>query len=199
MQPAALPQLLADIRACRRCAAVLPLGPRPVLQFDPSARILIAGQAPGRRVHASGLPFDDPSGDRLRDWMGIDRDTFYDATRIAILPMAFCFPGSGTSGDLPPPVECAATWRAPLLERLQRLELTLVLGSYAQNYHLEGRPRPVTERVGNWRQSWPAVVPLPHPSPRNNRWLKQNPWYESTLLPELRARIAIILSGDPDA
>jgi len=194
MRPTALPQFLADIGACRKCVAVLPLGPRPLLQFAPSARILIAGQAPGRRAHASGLPFDDPSGDRLRDWMGIDRDIFYDASRIAILPMAFCFPGSGKSGDLPPLPECAASWRAPLLERLPGLELTLLLGSFAHDYHLGGKPRPVTERVRDWRQSWPAVVPLPHPSPRNNRWLKQNPWFESELLPELRTRVSILLS-----
>jgi len=197
--PAALPQLLAEVGACRRCEAILPLGPRPLLQFDPSARILIAGQAPGRRAHSSGLPFDDPSGDRLRDWMGIDRDEFYDASLVAILPMAFCFPGSGKTGDLPPPAECAATWRTLLLERLRRLELTLVLGSYAHNYHLGGRPRPVSERVADWRQSWPAVVPLPHPSPRNNRWLKRHPWFETGLLPELRARISSLLSGSHDA
>jgi len=198
MRRAALPQLLADIGACRRCERVLPLGPRPLLQFGPKARILIAGQAPGRRAHAAGVPFDDSSGKRLRDWMGIDRETFYDAERVAILPMAFCFPGSGKSGDLPPRPECAGTWRAPLLERLRRLELTLLLGSYAQDYHLGGKPRPVSERVTDWRQSWPTVVPLPHPSPRNNRWLKRNPWFELELLPELRARIAAILNGAAD-
>jgi len=194
----AWPELLAEIRACRRCEASLPLGPRPVLQYSPAARILIAGQAPGRRVHASGLPFDDPSGERLRDWLGINRETFYDAARIAILPMGFCYPGSGKSGDLPPRPECAATWRDALLAPLQRLELTLLLGRYAQDYHLGGRPGAVTGRVIAWRDSWPAVVPLPHPSPRNNGWLKQHPWFESELLPALRARVSTILDGKYD-
>ena len=149
-------------------------------------------------MHASGIPFDDPSGDRLRDWMGIDRETFYDAACIAILPMGFCFPGSGKSGDLPPRPECAASWRAMLLERLQHLELILALGRYAQAYHFDGKPYPVTERVANWRQSWPAVVPLPHSSPRNNGWLKQNPWFELELLPALRGRVATILDETTD-
>ena len=197
-RPVSPPQLLADIGACRCCEAVLPLGPRPLLQFAPSASILIAGQAPGRRAHASGVAFDDPSGDRLRDWMGIDRATFYDPARVAILPMGFCFPGSGNSGDLPPRPECAASWRAALLEHLQRLRLTLVVGRFAQDYHLPASARTVGERVANWRQSWPAVVPLPHPSPRNGRWLKRNPWFESELLPALRAVVSTILNGETD-
>jgi uracil-DNA glycosylase len=190
-----LQALLAEVRACRRCEADLPLGPRPVLQASLTARILIAGQAPGKRVHASGIPFDDASGERLRAWMGIDRETFYDAGLIAILPMGFCYPGSGKAGDLAPRAECAAAWRAALLRQLGRLELTLVLGRYAQEYHCGGKSRAVTERVSAWRETWPCVVPLPHPSPRNNRWLKQNPWFEAGLLPELRARISSIL-GD---
>jgi len=184
--------LLSEVRNCRLCKTDLLLAPRPVLQCSPSARILIAGQAPGRRVHDSGIPFDDASGDRLRAWMGIDRERFYDADRIAILPMGFCYPGSAGSGDLPPRPECATTWRAALLAHLRRVELTLVIGRYAQDYHLAGAGG-VTARVSAWRDGLPGVIPLPHPSPRNNRWLKRNPWFESELLPELRARISLIL------
>ena len=138
-----------------------------MLQWHPDARILIAGQAPGRRVHASGLPFDDPSGERLRDWLGVDKTVFYDETRIAILPMAFCYPGTGKSGDLPPPPQCAAAWRQPLLAGLPHLQLTILLGQYAQRYHLPGRYPRLTEAVERWREHWPALLPLPHPSPRN--------------------------------
>ena len=187
--------LLSEVRRCRICAAELPLGPNPVVQCSDSARILIAGQAPGSRVHASGIPFDDPSGERLRDWMGIGREVFYDAARIAILPMGFCYPGTGKSGDLPPRPECAAQWRQPLLAQMPRIELTLVLGQYAQRYHLPAQARSLTEQVRRWRDGWPAVIPLPHPSPRNNRWLSQNPWFSSELLPELKARINQILES----
>lgn len=185
--------LLRDIRRCRLCEAELALGARPVLQCSASALILVAGQAPGRRVHDSGIPFDDPSGERLRDWMGIDRELFYDPARIAILPMGFCYPGSGKSGDLPPRPECAAAWRKPLLRQLPRLRLTLLLGRYAQAWHLPSTASTLTERVKNWRNHWPRMLPLPHPSPRNNRWLKQNPWFEAELLPELKARVEILL------
>ena len=191
----ALKALLSEIDRCRICSAQLPLGPRPVLQCSTSAKILIAGQAPGSRVHASGVPFDDPSGERLREWMGIDREIFYDASRIAILPMGFCYPGSGKSGDLPPRPECAAHWREALLAQMQQLELTLVMGQYAQRYHLSTKSTSVTELTRNWRQYWPAVLPLPHPSPRNNRWLSKNPWFAAELLPELRTRINQILYG----
>ena len=184
--------LLSEVRDCRLCAADLPLGPRPVLQCSPSARILIAGQAPGRRAHESGIPFDDASGDRLRAWMGIERDRFYDADRIAILPMGFCYPGSAGSGDLPPRPQCSATWRTALLAHLRQLELTLAVGRFAQEYHLGGIGG-VSARVSAWRDGWPGLVPLPHPSPRNNRWLKHNPWFETELLPELRARVSLIL------
>lgn len=187
--------LLSEVRRCRICAAELPLGPNPVVQCSDTARILIAGQAPGSRVHASGIPFDDPSGDRLRDWMGIEREVFYDAARIAILPMGFCYPGTGKSGDLPPRPECAAQWRQPLLAQMPQIELTLVLGQYAQRYHLQVPARSLTEQVRRWRDGWPAVIPLPHPSPRNNRWLSQNPWFASELLPELKARINQILGS----
>lgn len=164
-----------------------------MLQASTAARILIAGQAPGRRAHASGTPFDDASGERLREWMGIDRATFYDASRIAILPMGFCYPGSGRSGDLPPRPLCAASWRRALLENLPQIELTLALGSHAQAFHLGAGGGSLTERVRAWRQSRPDVLPLPHPSPRNNGWLRRNPWFEAELLPALRARVARIL------
>lgn len=190
-----LNKLLSEVSRCRICEAQLPLGANPVLQCSATAKILIAGQAPGKKVHASGIPFDDASGNRLRDWLGIDRDTFYDASRIAILPMGFCYPGTGKSGDLPPRPECAAQWRKPLLAQMQQLELTLVMGQYAQQYHVDAKPASLTELVKSWQDYWPAMLPLPHPSPRNNRWLKQNPWFEIELLPRLQARVQKILSG----
>ena len=191
--------LLKDVRACKLCANHLPLGPRPVVQIHPSARILIAGQAPGRKVHETGVPFNDPSGDRLRLWMGIDRDTFYDATQIAILPIGFCFPGTGKSGDFPPRPECAPAWRSELLAHLKNLELTLVIGQYAQTYHLPDNDTSVTSKVEAWRTSWPHTVPLPHPSPRNNLWLKRNPWFETELIPELRMRVTNVIAPDRQA
>lgn len=184
-----LSSLLAEVRACTLCTKHLPLGPRPVVQVQPSARVLLAGQAPGRKVHESGVPFDDASGDRLRAWLGISRETFYDATRVAILPMGFCFPGTGKSGDLPPRSECAAAWRSQLLARLKNLQVTLVIGQYALAYHLPGEGESLTETVQGWRKHWPRIVPLPHPSPRNNLWLKRNPWFEQELLPALRTRV----------
>ena len=189
----ALRTLLADVRACTICSEFLPHGPRPVLQLSASARILIAGQAPGRRVHETGVPFDDPSGDRLREWMGVTRETFYDARRIAILPMGLCYPGTGRSGDLPPRPECAPAWREALLDKLKKVELTLVLGRYAQDYHVPGGARPVTEVVRAWRDHWPAVLPLPHPSPRNRLWLRNNPWFENEVIPSLRKRVRLLL------
>ncbi len=172
----------------------MPLGPRPVLQLDPKARVLIAAQAPGRKVHASGIPFDDASGNRLRDWLGMTREVFYDPEQIAILPMGFCFPGSGRSGDLPPRLECAPAWRETLLGHLRRLELTLVLGKYAQAYHFGRASSSLTELVKSWRTHWPHVVPLPHPSPRNNLWLRRNPWFEVEVLPSLRKRVSEVLT-----
>ncbi len=189
-------KLLKDVRACEICAEFLPLGPRPVLQMQGSAKILIAGQASGSKVHKTGIPFDDPSGDRLRDWMGIDKATFYDETRIAILPMGFCYPGKGKSGDLPPRPECAATWRAKLLARLPDIQLTLAIGQYAQNWHLRDSAKAsLAETVQAWQEYWPNVLPLPHPSPRNNIWLKRNAWFETQVLPALRARVERILSS----
>jgi uracil-DNA glycosylase len=186
--------LLAEVRGCQLCAAHLPLGARPVLQLDPRARVLIAGQAPGRRVHESGVPFQDASGVRLREWMGIDETIFYDASRIAILPMGFCYPGSGRSGDLPPRPECAETWRRKLLGCLPDLQLTLVIGSYAHAHHLGDAQKPtLTETVQAWREFWPAQLPLPHPSPRNNIWLRKNPWFASDVLPRLRERVGALV------
>ncbi len=193
MTKQSLQSLLRDVRACRICEPHLAAGVRPVLQAHSEARVLIAGQAPGRRVHESGVPFDDPSGDRLRDWMGVSRDTFYDATQIAILPMGFCYPGTGTSGDLAPRPECADAWRQPLLERLSAVKLTLVIGQYAIRWHLEQRQKTLTATVRAWKDYRPALVPLPHPSPRNNIWLKRNPWFEDEVLPYLRRRIRSLL------
>ncbi|WP_408951873.1 uracil-DNA glycosylase family protein [Lysobacter sp. Hz 25] len=191
-----LAALLADVRACRLCAAHLPDGPRPVLQMSAQSRILIAGQAPGRKVHASGLPFDDASGERLRAWLGLDRERFYDAGQVAILPMGFCYPGTAKSGDLPPRPECAPAWRRRLLAQFQRLRLTLVIGQYAQAYHLPDAGDTLTAAVASWRERWPHTVALPHPSPRNNLWLKRNPWFERELVPALRERVAQALSED---
>ena len=187
--------LLVEVRACTLCAAHLPHGVRPVLQIHPQARVLIAGQAPGRKVHASGVPFDDASGDRLREWMGVTREVFYNPKKIAILPMGFCFPGTGKSGDLPPRPECAPAWRDQLLTHLRHLEVTLVVGQYAQEYHLHERQSSLTETVQAWQSYWPKIVPLPHPSPRNNIWLSRNPWFEKELLPKLRRRVAAALKA----
>ena len=189
------------LRACVVCkdrfaATVTGHAPRPVVWFRPGARVLIAGQAPGMRVHASGKPFTDPSGDRLRSWMGVDEATFYDRGRIAIVPMAFCFPGYDAKGsDLPPPKICAQTWRQPILDSLPEVGLTLLIGGYAQNWHLGRRAKGgVTATVAHWRDLAPSVFPLPHPSWRNTAWLKKNPWFEAEVLPALRARMAEVLA-----
>lgn len=190
-----LDDLLARVRACQICAQHLPHGPRPVLQMSASAKILIAGQAPGRKVHETGLPFNDASGDRLRNWLGLSRDVFYDPARLAIVPMGFCFPGTGKSGDLPPRRECAPAWRSDLLAHLPGLELTLAIGQYALAWHLPNERGSLTETVQNWKHHWPDMMPLPHPSPRNNGWLKRNPWFETEVLPTLQQRVAEILSA----
>ena len=193
---AALPKLLTEVRACVLCTEHLPLDPRPVVQVHPLARILIAGQAPGRKVHEAGVPFNDASGDRLRFWLGMSRDVFYNAKQVAILPMGFCYPGTGKSGDLPPRSECAPAWRKALLSHLKNVQLTLVIGQYAQAYHLPSNGDSLTQVVQEWRKYWPHTVPLPHPSPRNNLWLKRNPWFEEELVPVLRARVAELLTHD---
>lgn len=193
--------MLDRIVACRLCAerfAATATGhqPRPVLRVAPTARLLVAGQAPGARVHASGLPFDDPSGDRLRAWMGIDRATFYDVRRIAVVPMGFCFPGYDEKGaDLPPPAICAKTWRTEVLATLPKVELTLLIGQHAQRWHLgtrrgAGVTETVTETVRAWRDHLPALLPLPHPSWRNTGWLNRNPWFAEEVLPWLRTEVA---------
>lgn len=188
-----LSDLLSEVRACRICETHLPLGPRPVVQLHRQARILIVGQAPGRKVHDSGVPFNDASGNRLREWLGVTRDVFYDPKQFALVPMGFCFPGSGRSGDLPPRPECVPAWREQLLGHLARVELTLVLGQYAQAYHFGKGKQSLTELVKSWRTYWPHKVPLPHPSPRNNLWLRRNPWFEEQVLPSLRKRVAELL------
>ena len=191
-----LEALVAEIRRCTACAAHLPLGPRPVLRAERSARILIAGQAPGARVHASGVPWDDASGERLRAWMGIDARAFHDAAHIAIVPMGFCYPGRGRGGDLPPRRECSALWRAPLDAALVGIETTLLIGAYAQRHYLGRRRKPsLTATVAAWRDYAPHYVPLPHPSPRNTPWFQRHPWFERDLVPALRARIADVLAG----
>ena len=184
--------LLHNLRVCSLCEEFLPQGVRPIIQMNKNAKILIAGQAPGRKVHESGIPFDDASGDRLRSWMGVSKEVFYNPKKIAILPMSFCYPGKGDKGDLPPRPECEKAWRKDLLEQLPNIKLTLVLGKYAQSYHLDRTKKSVTEQVKSWKDYWPDKVPLPHPSPRNNIWLYKNKWFEKDLLPMLRENIAKI-------
>jgi uracil-DNA glycosylase len=186
-----LATLLREIRGCRVCAAHLPLGPRPVLRAKATARLLIVGQAPGTKVHESGIPWNDRSGDRLREWLRLDRDTFYDESRIAIVPMGFCYPGvDANGGDLPPRKECAPTWHARVLALLPRVELALLVGGYAQKHYLgDRRAARMTDTVRAWREHAPRFIPLPHPSWRNTAWLQRNPWFETELLPELRERV----------
>ncbi len=189
-----LAALLDEVRGCRLCAPHLPHPPRPVLRAEAGARILIVGQAPGRRVHESGIPWNDPSGDRLRDWLELDRETFYDARRIAIVPTGFCYPGTVGGGDLPPRPECAPLWHPRLMRHLPRLELTLLVGRYAHAYALGARCRgSVRETVAAWREFAPAVFPTPHPSWRVTNWLKRNPRFEAEVLPALRARLRSLL------
>jgi uracil-DNA glycosylase len=186
-----LNQLLSEIRACRFCEANLPLGPRPVLSAGSSAKIIIAGQAPGTKVHASGIPWDDASGRRLRGWLDMEPEIFYDEQQIAIIPMGFCYPGKGERGDLPPRPECAELWQAKLLRHLPNARLTLTIGQYAIKYHLgRARKKTLTETVRNWREYLPqGIIPLVHPSPRNLMWQRRNPWFEAEVIPQIRAEV----------
>ena len=188
-------EAVAAARACRVCEAHLPLGPRPILRVTASARLLIVGQAPGTRVHATGIPWNDPSGDRLRQWLGLDRKTFYDDGRVAIMPMGFCFPGQTDKGaDRPPRPECAPLWQPRLRPLMPAVQLTLLVGQYAQRYYLGTRRKgSLTETVAAWRDFLPDFLPLPHPSWRNNGWLKKYPWFAEELLPALRSRVARLM------
>jgi uracil-DNA glycosylase len=186
----ALAALLDDVRACALCAAHLPLGPRPVLRASVTARLLIVGQAPGTRVHQTGIPWNDPSGDKLREWLALDRDTFYDDSRIAIMPVGFCYPGKTRGGDAPPRPECAPHWHPPLRALMPNLALTLLVGAYAQAYYLDGRCKPtLADTVAAWCDYGPAFVPMPHPSPRNRLWLRNHAWFEAEVVPNLRRQV----------
>lgn len=189
-----LQDLLREVRSCRLCEEFLPLGPNPVVRATDTARLLIVGQAPGTRVHATGIPWNDPSGDRLRDWLAIDRETFYDESLIAIIPMGFCYPGRGRGGDLPPRPECALTWHARLLELMPDLRLTLLVGQYAQRYYLPHWYGSITENVRHFAAALPqGYFPLPHPSPRNTLWLRKRPWFEAEVVPQLRVQVKKVL------
>jgi uracil-DNA glycosylase len=192
---AALAALVEKARACRVCEAHLPLGPRPTLRASATAKLLIVGQAPGTKVHETGIPWNDASGDRLRRWLDLDRDTFYDESRIAIMPMGLCYPGiDKNGGDSPPRPECAPLWHPPLLALMPQVELVLLVGSHAQAWYLgKQRRRSMTDTVAAWRDYAPRFIPTPHPSWRNTAWLKRNPWFEAELVPELRARVAGML------
>lgn len=188
--------LLEAVRDCRACEPHLPLGPRPILRAGETARILVVGQAPGARVHTTGIPWDDPSGERLRAWMGVGEDIFYDESRIAIIPMGYCYPGRGNGGDMPPRRECATLWLDHLLAKLPKIELTLLVGQYAQHHFLPSRRKPsLAETVRAWQEYAPLYIPLPHPSPRNQPWFKRHPWFDQQLIPMLQSRINMLLGG----
>ncbi|NMM39132.1 MAG: uracil-DNA glycosylase family protein [Glaciimonas sp.] len=196
-QCSSLDALLTEVRACRACEQHLPLGPRPIVRAAAQARILIVGQAPGARVHVSGIPWDDASGDRLRTWLGIDLASFHDESLFAIIPMGFCYPGRGTSGDKAPRRECAQMWLDSLLEQLPEIQLTLLIGQYAQHHFLGANRRPsLTETVRAWQEYAPTFIPLPHPSPRNQGWFQRHPWFENEVLTMLRGRVKSILAQD---
>lgn len=188
--------LLKEIHNCALCQDNLPLGPRPVVRIHPKARILIVGQAPGIRVHESGIPWNDQSGKRLREWLLMSDEEFYNEENVAIVPMGFCYPGTGKSGDLPPMKICAPTWHERILERLPNIQLILLVGNYAQNYYLpEWKKKSLTETVKAFDAESSKFIPLPHPSPRNRRWFQQNPWFEDKVLPVLQYRMAMILGS----
>ncbi len=190
-------KILKEIKQCAVCKEYLDLGPNPVVVANPKSKILIVGQAPGKRVHESGIPWDDPSGVQLRKWMGVDESVFYDATRIAIVPMGFCYPGKGKTGDLSPRPECAPLWHQALLEQMPSVELTLLIGQYAQKYYLgQAKKKNLTETVKNYKAYLPTQIPLPHPSPRNRFWLSKNPWFQESVVPELQKRIRMHLDQD---
>ncbi len=194
----ALAALAERARACTVCAPHLPHAPRPVLRVSTTARVLIVGQAPGRRVHATGIPWNDPSGDLLRQWLGVSRETFYDASRIAIVPTGLCYPGTVRGSDLPPRPECAPLWHPSLRAAMPHIELTLLIGAWAQAYYLaDKRGRTLADTVRDWRDFAPHMLPLPHPSPRNRLWLKRNPWFEADVIPLLRERVgSLLVAGD---
>ncbi len=188
-------ELLSEIRSCEVCKAHLPLGPRPIVAAHEEAKIVIVGQAPGTKVHQTGVPWDDPSGRQLRKWLGVTDEVFYDETKIALIPMGFCYPGKGKSGDLPPRPECAPLWHEPLLSKMPSIELIVVIGSYAQGYYLkEKREKNLTETVKMYKNYLPRYFPLPHPSPRNRFWQSKNPWFEEEVVPELQKRVLDLLS-----
>ncbi len=189
-----LDELLREIRQCSLSEGSIP-APNPVLRASASAKILIVGQAPGTRVHASGIPWNDPSGDKLRDWLQLDSTTFYDESLLAIVPMGFCYPGKGKSGDLPPRSECAATWHEKIMALLPNIQCTLLIGQYARSHYLTDNFVTLTERVLHWQEFAPAIYVLPHPSPRNRIWLKRNPWFEAEVLPHLQSTINSIVSN----
>lgn len=189
-----LPALLREVRACRVCESSLEAGPRPIVQVGEGAGVVIIGQAPGRRVHESGVPWDDPSGVRLREWLGLTAEQFYDPEQVALVPMGFCYPGSGTSGDLPPRPECAPLWHERLLAELPDDRLQVIIGQYAQARYLADRGATLTETVRRWSDYLPETVVMPHPSPRNVRWLGANPWFEAEAVPAIRARVKEVLA-----
>ncbi len=194
----AFADLLARARACTVCAASLPHPPRPVILASPTARLLIVGQAPGRRVRETGIPWNDPSGDRLREWLGMTREQFYDASRIAIVPTGLCYPGTAKGSDLPPRPECAPLWHPQFLQAMPKIGLTLLIGGYAQAYYLgKRRARTLADTVHGWPGFGPDYFPLPHPSPRNQPWLKRHAWFETEVLPALRQQVGTLLAtGD---
>lgn len=183
-------QLFEEIRACQICASLLPHSPNPIVAGSEEASLLIIGQAPGRRVHESSIPWDDPSGNELRRWLDIDKSTFYNQKKVALVPMGFCFPGTGKSGDLPPRPECVVAWHKQLIGALKGVKLTLLIGQYAQKYYLgASMKKNLTETVRAYQEYWPQFLPLPHPSPRNRIWQKRNDWFEADIIPLLRERV----------
>ncbi|TXE10300.1 uracil-DNA glycosylase family protein [Algoriphagus aquimarinus] len=183
-------KLVTEAKACRLCESFLPLGPRPVFSIRPTSKILVIGQAPGTKVHATGIPWNDPSGDELRRWLGVDRDVFYNPEIFGIMPMGFCYPGKGKGGDMPPRPECAPTWHQKMMNQMPEVKLTLLIGQYAQKFYLgERRKKTLTETVRNFELYLPEYIPLVHPSPRNLMWRRRNPWFEEEVVPTLRERV----------